>query len=331
VAPGGIGLWGLSEGGWIAPMVAAGNPQVAAVLVVSPPGVVPASQEDWAVRRSLETGGAGSSGGAVSRYYAVAGDLGAIGGPHATDLRFDPAPLWRRVSQPVLAAWGTRDDVVPAHASAAAIRTALAAGGVNHDRSFRVFPGATHVLGVASESYRPGSAPGFKDLSATWLRDHLGKRRARAAVSTPLPPPDSAPVREVQPASVLEHWPVQLAWLVLPAFGLLFLGLRAWRRRGDDRVEPRTWWWLGGVVALDVLALCALAFAVATIVEVDGHGVEAVAGVPAVLLATWVVALAGAVATGLLARRARRHRGTPATGVCLASAAWLLLVAYWLV
>lgn len=323
VRPDGVGVWGYGEGGTIAPLVAAGNPAVAAVMVVSASAVAPARQQAWAVRRSLRTAGAGAGTGVVARYYAVASDLGG-------DLSFDPGPAWRRVSQPVLAVWGTNDPLVPAHGSAAALAGALAGGGVNHDRTFRTFTGADHGIGIASESYRPGSAPGFKELSAAWLRTHLGSPRARATVATPLPPADSAPVLAVQRASALEHWPVQLGWLALPALALLLLGARARRRRDGEDPRPRRRW-LAGVVALDLLSLCALAFAVASIIEVDGKGVESVAGMPALVALTWAVALAGLVATALLARMTWRTREAPAAGVCLASVAWLALVAYWLV
>ena len=322
VKPDAIGLWGFSEGAYIAPMVAAGNPQVRAVMVVSPSAVAPASQEDWEVRNSLDVGGAGAGAGAVSRYYALASDL-------SDDLSFDPGRWWRRVSQPVLAVWGSGDRVVPVHDSSAALAGALAGGGANHDRVFRVVPGASHVLGVDAESDRPGSAPGFKELGAQWLRDHLNGRPA-PLISTPIVPASAVRAEPVQQASLLERWPVQLAWLLVPAVALLALALRAWRRRGATDVPAHHWWWLGGVPALDLLALAALAFAVVTIVEDGGQGVGAIAGVPIVLVIAWLLTLAGIAATALLARRVRRARA-PGLGVVLASSGWLLLALYWLI
>jgi hypothetical protein len=308
-------------------MVAAGNPQVAAVMVVSPLVVASASQQEWRVRHALDASGAGTGAGPVSRYYAVAADAGKA------DLRVDPAQPWRRVAQPVLAAWGAADAVVPARASAERLRAALADGGVNRDRTFRTFAGASHTLGVASESGRAGSAPGFMALSAQWLRAHLDPKRAAApVVATPLPPDAPPEVHAVQSASLFERWPLQLAWLALPALALMLIAARAWRRRDEEDAPLPTaleWWWLGGVLALDALALLALAFAVASLIDVDGRGVAAVAGVPVVVAVTWVLVLAGVVATALLIKRARRR--TPASGVCLASCAWLALALYWLV
>jgi dienelactone hydrolase len=324
----GIGVWGFGEGASIAPMVAAGNPSVAAVMAVSPSAIAPASQQEWAVRRALDLGGAGAGVDAVSRYYAVASDASS------PDLRSDPGDSWRHVSQPVLAVWGSADRLVPIHDSAVALRSALAAMGAGADREFRTFVGASHSLGVASEGGRPGSAPGFKELSASWMRTHLraqGSRSAEPLASTPLPPQSGPPVVAVQNVSLLERWPVQIAWLALPALMLLLVALAAWRRRTREgpRDDAPRWWWLAAVAALDLLAVGALAVAVAAIVADGGEGVAAVAGVPTVILVAWAFTLAGILATALLARRAGRLR-SPATGVVLAGSAWLLLALYWL-
>jgi hypothetical protein len=238
------------------------------------------------------------------------------------------------VTQPVLAVWGSADRLVPIHDSAVALRSALAANDAESDREFRTFDGASHSLGVAAQAGRAGSAPGFKELSASWMRSHLRPAPrspsavADSLVSTPLPPASGPPVERVANVSALERWPVQLAWLVLPAVLLLVTALLGWRRRGS--YDGPRWWWLAGVVALDLLAVGALALAVTSIVADGGEGVSAVAGVPTVLLVAWAFTLAGIVATALLARRARPLR-SPATGVVLAGSAWLLLALFWLI
>jgi dienelactone hydrolase len=332
VDPRGIGLWGLGEGSYVAPLVAAGNPQIAAVMAVSPSAIAPASQRDWAVRRQLEAGGASAGSGPVSTYYSVASEVD-------DDLDFQPSPLWRRVSQPVLAVWGGEDRSVPARASAAALASALERGS-NEDRAFHSFPGAAHNLGVASEGGRLGTAAGFDKLSADWLRAHLGTKRPPPTVSTPLPPGDPTPVRDVAQASLLDSPPVQIAWLLLPALGLGLVALRAWRRHraagadeDDERPPARAWWWPAAVVALDLLALLALAYAVSDIISVGGEGVSAVAGTPVAVLVAWVLTAGAAAATVAFAWRARRNSSVsalPVKGLCAVSATWVLLASYWL-
>jgi hypothetical protein len=266
----------------------------------------------------------------------------ALGSRREADLDFDPAPVWRRVAQPVLAAWGTADSVVPPRASAEALAGALSAGD-NEDRTFSTFSGAGHTLGVAKEGNAPGTAPGFQEQAVDWLHSRLGSKRPVPTVRTPLPPATEAvPVKRVS-ASLLSSWPVQLLWLLLPAVALVVMGVRALRARGgvDALAEAvdaplRPWILPAVVVVLDVAALAALAIAVASIVEADGRGVEALAGVPIVILVAWVISLLALAATVVLGRGAWRARrsGEPKPfrlGMTAASASWLLLLAYWLV
>jgi hypothetical protein len=133
-------------------------------------------------------------------------------------------------------------------------------------------------------------------------------------VATALPAADAVPVHALVDPSFFERWPVQLAWLLLPAVALAIAARRA------AGAGPRIWMWLGGVATLDVLALFVLAYAVASLV--DGAGVSAVAGMPLAVAATWVLTGFAGVATVLLARRSLL--------AALASGAWLLLVVYWL-
>ncbi len=317
--PDAIGLWAFSEGAYIAPMVAAGNPQIAAVMVVSPSAIAAGlASEEWEVRNSLDVGGAGAgAGGAVSRYYALASDLADA------DLSFEPDTWWRRVSQPVLAVWGSADAVVPVHDSATALNDALAEGGANHDRAFRVFGGASHVLGVESQSNRPGSAPGFKELSAEWLRDHLDGRARSADL-------DADPAAEQRRAVRAVQDGVGARALAGAAGVAAAAGARAGRcwacGCGDGAPAtsgPRGWWWPAAVVGARPAGLCALAFAVVDAGRGRGTGSAGGGGGAVVLVAAWLLTLAAAVATACwpAAYAAPRARD----GRVLASPAWLLL------
>src|SRR5262249_59611131 len=54
-----IGLWGFSQGGWIAPLVAAATDEVAFLVLVASTGVTPAEQMMYAVDHQLRLSGYG--------------------------------------------------------------------------------------------------------------------------------------------------------------------------------------------------------------------------------------------------------------------------------
>ncbi|OLT19307.1 hypothetical protein BJF78_11165 [Pseudonocardia sp. CNS-139] len=55
VAPSAVGIWGFSEGGWVAPLAASRAPETAFVVVVGANGVAPLRQQTWATRPRCTT------------------------------------------------------------------------------------------------------------------------------------------------------------------------------------------------------------------------------------------------------------------------------------
>src|SRR3954451_4184049 len=173
IRPDGIGMWAFGPAAPEAAEVAAGNRELAAVVLMSPETLPRADERDWRVRRVAGTAPA------VTNWLRTHARTDAA-------LRTDPADAWRQVTQPVLAIWGTRDDQVPIHASAAALSAALATG-PNRDRTFRTFD-ATHGGVVSYRAGEPHFAPGLLEETARWLRLHLGVHRAAPAIHPRRPP-----------------------------------------------------------------------------------------------------------------------------------------------
>ncbi len=201
-----VGLWGISEGGWVAPMIAAADPAISFVIVVSAPGVTYGELLEHFLRTRMSRRGAAT----VQRAEALAtlrdlfayvrgqGDAGLVRRSTAAaarerwaaefgvalrlptadevrtevqwrDLDVDPSAYWLQVRVPVLAVWGERDDH-PVSESVRRIRTALEKAG-NRDVTLRVFPAADHEL-VVSEALKtwqwPRLASGFVRLLLDW-------------------------------------------------------------------------------------------------------------------------------------------------------------------
>ncbi len=190
-----IGLWGHSQGGWVAPIAAAQSKDVAFLINFSGPGVTYAELNKYADGMRLRALGFSEAEiwqdaeaqSRVNEYVRRGGDNQTLQtfldevwrkpwASHTTlprrtpseaeihswlqwrNLDLDPADYWDRIHVPVLAMFGERDDVVPVAASAARIEAALRRAR-NKDVTIRIFPNAGHTI-------QP--APDFLDTMLNW-------------------------------------------------------------------------------------------------------------------------------------------------------------------
>jgi pimeloyl-ACP methyl ester carboxylesterase len=152
-----VGLWGVSQAGWVIPLAAARSEDVAFLVPISGGAVTPAEQELWRQRQNLAFLGVPARFIALERRAAaLAYDweqqtrLGRmpIPQPFADDKlnMFHDAPaVLRRVRQPVLAILGGMDTLTPPRESAALWAEALRGRG-DDDYSVRLFPRGSHGL-----------------------------------------------------------------------------------------------------------------------------------------------------------------------------------------
>jgi dienelactone hydrolase len=201
VAPGRIGLWGFSQGGWVAP-IAASRRRFAFVVACSAPGVSfadvtlfqeaarlrangfsdadveAAAQAERRLDQFVRDGRDGQAVQAMldraarrpwARFTTLPRRL-PTPAEEATYLRWrdidlDPSTSWRRVAAPVFVALGTADANVPPRESARRIAAALAAGG-NRDVTVRFYEGANHEL---------FPAPSLEADTIDWVRRILAR------------------------------------------------------------------------------------------------------------------------------------------------------------
>lgn len=180
-----VGLLGHSEGGLVAPMVAARDPAIAFVVLMAAPGL---TGEDILTRQQRIIAAAGgatpnqldkaeATNRALYRALANAQDDGQmrshalpllqaagipaaqqeaalkeIGGPwFRYFLSYDPEPMLRQVSIPVLAITGDKDTQVTAPENLAVIRAALSG---NPDTTVLELPGLNHLFQSAKTGLR---------------------------------------------------------------------------------------------------------------------------------------------------------------------------------
>jgi pimeloyl-ACP methyl ester carboxylesterase len=195
-----IGLWGFSQGAWIAPMVAAESERIAFLVLVASTGVSPAEQMrygtvkharqagygDDVARRIVEVRGAleGLQRGRLAREEAQRAIDEAANEPwfeHAyvrrelpeepgfwPDMDLDPAAVFARVHVPTLLFYGEDDEWQPIAASIAAWRSV----GLD-DLTIVRLAGTGHSPTI----WNGDISPEYERSLLVWLDDRVGSKR----------------------------------------------------------------------------------------------------------------------------------------------------------
>lgn len=328
VDPATAGIWGLSEGGWVAPLAASRSADIAFVVTAGAPGISPLAQQAWNVRNKLAWSGIGGSMTTAFpvTWHRMISDAGMFPAHH------DPARVLARVRQPVLALWGARDVAVPPADSAGVFGRALAAGG-NPDLTVRFVPGAVHSLHRVDGRGEPLPAlvPGYADAVGAWVRAVATGRRPAPHVDPP--PAQSFPAVEPTRPAWWESAPVQFGaqGLFLVAFGsypVLALVRRLRGRAAEGSAPARVLAVTGLLTALGLVTYLSVLMSAMT-----EYGVQAgplLGDRPLCWLALQVGAVAATVATVLLASRWRGSTDRARHGLLiLGGAVFVPWALYW--
>ncbi len=204
-----IGLWGISQGGWVVARAAARSNDVAFAVLVSCPGVTPAQQETFRIEDEMKANlvpadlqaevrqawqamfafvkhrdSAAEVDARVRRLKQYAGirewlpplTTAIPAGAWYThfDVDYDPVTDFRRWRCPALVIYGALDRIVPVEESAQRIEDAFRKGGERY-YTFKIFPGANHNILEAVTGGRDewlmlrNFAPGYFNLMSDWM------------------------------------------------------------------------------------------------------------------------------------------------------------------
>ena len=211
-----IGLFGVSQGGWIGPLAASRSRDVSLVVSVSGPGVTPAEQTLDMIEAELRLSGVpeeevqeavgltnmafhyGRTGGGWAEYAAALARSGErswlpylpLPGDPKDSLweqqrlfyHYDPGPALASLRCPVLALFGGKDLSVPAGKNRRRWQEALARGR-HREHSLLVLPAADHVM-FAADTGSMYEIPGldhfvteYRTILLDWLRERFRIRQ----------------------------------------------------------------------------------------------------------------------------------------------------------
>lgn len=204
-----VGVWGFSEGGWVAPMAASMSDAIDFLVLVAANGGLPAEQQQWGSATTLDSHGVRGS---LVRAYSQTWLRQAIGMGMFAAPYHDPLPALREIEVPVLALWGEYDRQTPPAESLKTVRETL--DSADHPSyTLRIIPEADHALHqTPDEGFTRGDAfaSGYVDMVASWIDDLAGGAPASSA--------DAAPAQErtTQPVAPLAWY--ESPWLTLGGF-----------------------------------------------------------------------------------------------------------------
>ncbi|MBB5077945.1 alpha/beta fold hydrolase [Nonomuraea endophytica] len=326
-----VGIWGLSEGGWVAPLAATRSKDVAFVVIVGGNAMEPLRQQTWAVAAGLRN--AGVSGPVPDRGVPAVYRLLAGAGQFPMPWH-DAQGVLARVTRPVLGIWGAHDLLTPPRETPPLLVKGLA----HENYTLRYFAGADHAAHLTPDrgvTRSPELAPGYAEAVGTWVKrvaagrpptaESVGELPTQASMTVPVPPP-----------AWWESAVVQVGALVL--FLVAFLGYPVWalvrRVRGRTPADTGTRWPRTVAIAAPVAAFGALAYLFYSTMSGSKLGSPGplVAGRPLVWLvlqALAVLALVAAVLTVPAARRARGSERVRLAVLLTGAAAFLPWALYW--
>ncbi|MCE9522739.1 MAG: alpha/beta fold hydrolase, partial [Alphaproteobacteria bacterium] len=203
VDPTSIGVYGHSQGGTLAPLVAVGEPTLAFIIASAASGLDPAETEIYSVENSIglpeltdveradaqrfvreivEVAYHGRDRADLDAMAKEFGDRAWYFKPPPPDdsywsisrkiAAFRPLDQWRQVRVPVLLVFGSHDERVPPVRSADAIVAALKSAS-NTKVTLKMFPNAAHTLKIVPQIPPNGwskSVPDYAGTLVNWAR-----------------------------------------------------------------------------------------------------------------------------------------------------------------
>jgi len=201
IDPARIGLWGFSQGAWVAPLVAANSTEIAFLVLVASTGVSPAEQMLYgtakharmagfgegatqrlvALRRTVdqwrrgrvtrEEAQAAVDAAAVEPWFVHAGVQRQLGDGIWPNMDLDPEAIFSRVRVPVLLFYGEDDEWQPIEASVATWERAAERSG-NTDVTVVRLAGTAHAPTLRRGEDVADVAPEYERRLVAWLEEH---------------------------------------------------------------------------------------------------------------------------------------------------------------
>ncbi|MBS4197103.1 alpha/beta hydrolase family protein [Lederbergia citri] len=230
IEPSQIGLWGLSEGGGVAPLAAAQTKDIAFVISVSASGVPPIQQTSWAIENQLRHKDIQAH--SIIHSFTRNGMRFLLAAEFFAEATYNPIPPFEQVKQPILAIWGENDRTAPAFESYKIVKKALELGGNEH-YTIQFIPQANHDMRFSVDGFNEYEkfAPGYTESMTTWIANVINGDIPKPQIIGQIPKQDRNSPTEIMELSWFDSAWLHLIYMIVLLilfscyFGILFIKL----------------------------------------------------------------------------------------------------------
>lgn len=226
-----IGLWGLSEGGWVAPLAASQSDDIAFLITVGGSGLAPIQTQLWNMENRLRDRGLQSD--SLISAITEPGQKLLISAHLFPEATYDPIVVLQKIKQPILAIWGENDRQVPPVESAELFKKTLEQSG-NHRWTMQFIPNGNHVVHFSPDGFRQTDdfAPGYDEGMTSWVTKVLdGQAPQKVVLGTESPQARQSPAGNLSPGWANSAW-LHIGGGLLLAIGFITKFVRSFTKAG---------------------------------------------------------------------------------------------------
>lgn len=172
-----VGIWGFSEGAWVAPMAAAKSKDISFVVLLGTPVVTPIQQQTYNIQNRFMQKGAVSKN--VIDSLVTNGSRFVFSSGMFPEGDHDATKYLNQVKQPILAVWGEKDRLTPAVEGSEKLKEIWKENG-NKNGSILFVTNADHAAHQTDETgfeRLDAFAAGYEQEAVKWL-DQVVKGKA---------------------------------------------------------------------------------------------------------------------------------------------------------
>jgi dienelactone hydrolase len=171
VDPRKVGIWGFSEGAWVAPIAASQSKDISFVVLLGTPVVTPIQQQTYHILNRLFQNGITSTN--VTDAMTVKGARFVYQSNLLPEADHDAISYLQKVKQPILAVWGAKDRLTPAAEGSNRLQQIWKSNG-NKKGSILFVANAEHAAHQTDQTgfeRFPAFAAGYETEVLSWLDD----------------------------------------------------------------------------------------------------------------------------------------------------------------